>query len=38
VFSAFCTSRLESAADVFGLLPASTDFDAILQRAMPPLH
>ena len=37
VFSAFCNSRLDAAADVFGLLPAGTDFDAILQRAMPSL-
>ena len=35
VFSAFCASRLDGAADVFGLLPAGTDFDAIVQRAMP---
>ena len=35
VFSAFCASRLDGAADVFGLLPAGTDVDAILQRAMP---
>ncbi len=34
----FCASRLDGAADVFGLLPAGTDFDAILQRAMPSLH
>jgi putative acyl-CoA dehydrogenase len=38
VFSAFCASRLDGAADVFGLLPADTDFDAILQRALPSLH
>jgi putative acyl-CoA dehydrogenase len=38
VFSAFCASRLDGAADVFGLLPAGTDFDAILRRAMPTLH
>ncbi len=37
-FSAFCASRLEGSADVFGLLPAGTDFDAILQRAMPTLN
>jgi hypothetical protein len=30
--------RLDGAADVFGLLPAGTDFDAILQRAMPSLQ
>jgi len=38
VFSAFCESRLDSSADVFGLLPVGTDFDAILQRAMPTLN
>jgi putative acyl-CoA dehydrogenase len=38
VFSAFCASRLDGAADVFGLLPAGTDFDAILQRALPTLN
>ena len=38
VFSAFCASRLDGAADVFGMLPAGTDFDAILQRAMPSIH
>jgi putative acyl-CoA dehydrogenase len=38
VFSAFCASRLDGAADVFGLLPAGTDFDAILRRALPSLH
>jgi putative acyl-CoA dehydrogenase len=38
VFDAFCASRLDGAADVFGLLPAGTDFDAILRRAMPALH
>jgi putative acyl-CoA dehydrogenase len=38
VFSAFCASRLDGAADVFGLLPAGTDVDAILRRAMPSLH
>ncbi len=38
VFSAFCASRLDGAADVFGLLPAGTDFDAILKRAMPTLQ
>ncbi len=36
VFASFCTSRLESAADVFGLLPAGTPFDALLARALPP--
>jgi putative acyl-CoA dehydrogenase len=38
VFSAFCASRLDGAADVFGLLPAGTDFDAILRRAIPSSH
>jgi putative acyl-CoA dehydrogenase len=38
VFSAFCASRLDGAADVFGLLPAGTDLDAIMQRAMPQPH
>jgi putative acyl-CoA dehydrogenase len=38
VFDAFCASRLDGAADVFGLLPAGTDCDAILRRAMPSLH
>lgn len=35
VFSAFCTSRLDERADVFGLLPAGTDLDAIVTRALP---
>jgi putative acyl-CoA dehydrogenase len=35
VFDAFCASRFGSGADVFGLLPQHTDFDAVLQRAMP---
>jgi putative acyl-CoA dehydrogenase len=35
VFDAFCASRLDGAADVFGLLPASLDLDAILARAAP---
>ena len=35
VLDGFCRSRLDSAADVFGLLPAGTDIDAILQRAWP---
>ena len=38
VFAAFCESRLDGVADVFGLLPAGTDFDAILRRAMPIFH
>ncbi|MFY9513065.1 MAG: acyl-CoA dehydrogenase family protein [Rubrivivax sp.] len=35
VFDAFCRSRFEAAADVFGLLPAGTDLDALIARAMP---
>jgi putative acyl-CoA dehydrogenase len=35
VFHAFCASRLDGAADVFGLLPAGLDLDAIVHRAMP---
>jgi len=35
VFDAFCASRLDGAADVFGALPSGTHFDAIIQRAMP---
>jgi putative acyl-CoA dehydrogenase len=35
VFNAFCGSRFEQAADVFGLLPAGSDLEAILNRAMP---
>ena len=35
VFAAFCASRLDAAADVFGLLPAAADLDAIVARAMP---
>ncbi|MFN7727162.1 MAG: isovaleryl-CoA dehydrogenase [Rubrivivax sp.] len=35
VFSAFCASRFEQAADVFGLLPAGVDLDALIQRAQP---
>jgi hypothetical protein len=35
VFHAFCTSRLQQAADVFGALPADTPFDAIVERALP---
>jgi putative acyl-CoA dehydrogenase len=33
VFHAFCRSRLEGTADVFGLLPAGVDVDGILKRA-----
>ena len=35
VFASFCASRLDRAADVFGLLPAGTPFDALLDRALP---
>ncbi len=35
VFQAFCASRLDTAADVFGLLGPGTEFDALLQRALP---
>ncbi|MES2956609.1 MAG: acyl-CoA dehydrogenase family protein [Pseudomonadota bacterium] len=35
VFAAFCASRLAGAADVFGLLPADTAFDSLLNRALP---
>ena len=35
VFAAFCSSRLQSAADIFGLLPAGTPFDALIERALP---
>jgi putative acyl-CoA dehydrogenase len=36
VFDAFCASRLaDERACVFGLLPATTDFDSIISRAMP---
>jgi len=35
VFAAFCESRLDGAPDAFGQLPAGTDLDAILARAMP---
>ena len=37
VFDAFCASRIASAADVFGLLPAGVNLDALLARAMPQL-
>ena len=35
VFAAFCASRLEQASDVFGLLPAGTPLDTLLERALP---
>ena len=33
IFDAFCRSRLQGTSDVFGLLPAGVDVDAILRRA-----
>ena len=35
VFAAFCDSRLDDAADAFGLLGAGHDLDALIRRAMP---
>jgi putative acyl-CoA dehydrogenase len=35
VFDAFCASRLAGANDVYGLLEARIDFNAILERALP---
>jgi putative acyl-CoA dehydrogenase len=35
VFAAFCASRLQQGADVFGTLPADTPFDDIINRALP---
>jgi hypothetical protein len=35
VFDAFCAGRLESNADVFGLLPGGLDLNSIIARAMP---
>jgi putative acyl-CoA dehydrogenase len=35
VFVAFCASRLAGDNDIYGLLPADTDFDTILERALP---
>jgi putative acyl-CoA dehydrogenase len=35
VFEAFCISRLGQGSDVFGRLPAGTDFPSILERALP---
>jgi putative acyl-CoA dehydrogenase len=35
VFAAFCTSRLQHGADVFGTLPAATPFDDIINRSLP---
>jgi len=35
VFDAFCASRLAATPDVFGLLPAGTDLESLVERAMP---
>ena len=35
VADAFCVSRLEQSADVFGLLPPGVDLDAVVARALP---
>jgi putative acyl-CoA dehydrogenase len=35
VFAAFCATRLAAASDVFGLLAAGHDLDALIARAMP---
>ncbi len=35
VFAAFCSSRLEQASDVFGLLGPGHDLGALISRAMP---
>jgi len=35
VFGAFCESRLKQPHDVFGTLAGGSDFNAIIQRAMP---
>ena len=35
VFAAFCDARLAQSSDVFGLLSAGHDLDALIQRAMP---
>ncbi|MDP1902056.1 MAG: acyl-CoA dehydrogenase family protein [Rubrivivax sp.] len=35
IFDAFCSARLEAASDVFGLLPARFNMDAIIERALP---
>jgi putative acyl-CoA dehydrogenase len=35
VFAAFCDSRIAQASDVFGLLGAGHDLDALIARAMP---
>ncbi len=35
VFEAFCASRLVATPDVFGLLPAGIDLEALIERALP---
>jgi putative acyl-CoA dehydrogenase len=35
VFAAFCAGRLDAGSDAYGQLPADTDFDALLERALP---
>ena len=35
VFDSFCASRLDGAADVFGLLAAGLPLEALVQRALP---
>lgn len=35
VFAAFCASRLAERSDVFGLLPAGTELDFLIERALP---
>ena len=35
VFRAFCAARLAQPSDVFGLLPAGIDLDALIARAQP---
>ena len=35
VFDAFCASRLAATPDVFGLLPAGLDLEALVERALP---
>ena len=38
VFEAFCASRINQAADIFGLLPSGLDLTAVIARAMPQEH
>jgi len=35
VADAFCRARLDAASDVFGVLPAGVDLDALVERARP---